>query len=76
MSKHIFSIFINSFNLFIQLDSFLQNHNLQETIWPCHLTDHGSIPQKRAILISNSQWLEPAAGAPLDGYWLQATRDD
>ena len=54
MSKHIFSIFINSFNLFKQLDSFLQKHNLQETIKQFHMRDRGSIPLERAILISDS----------------------
>ena len=41
MPRHIFSIFINSFNVFKQVDSFLKNHNLQETIWQFYLTDHG-----------------------------------
>ena len=75
MSRHIFSIFINSFNVFKQVDSFLQNHNLQETIWQFYLTDHGSIPLE-SNLISNIQWLELAAGAPLDGCWLQKMQED
>ena len=54
MSEDIFSIFINSFNVLKHLDSFLQNHYLQETIQQSHMTDHGSIPLERAILISNS----------------------
>ena len=69
MSRHIFSIFINSFNVFKQVDSFLQNRNLQETIWQFYLTDHGSIPLE-SNLISNIQWLELPAGAPLDGFWF------
>ena len=75
MSRHIFSIFINSFNVFKQVDSFLQNHNLQETIQKFYLTDHGSIPLE-SNLISNIWWLELAAGAPLDGCWLQKMRED
>ena len=40
-----------------------------------YLTDHGSILLE-SNLISNLQWLELAAGEPLDGCWLQKMRQD
>lgn len=52
-------------------DSFLQNHNLVSSF-----TCRPWFNSNRQQFYFKLEWLELAAGAPLDGYMLQAIRED